>query len=88
MVAESSAGVVSILATNRARLGIVYATDAAAPADFKLTLPLAGLDHPPIEYVVAVANDPKSDPRPFLAFLTSPQAKAIVHGSAACRPSS
>ena len=29
-VAESSAGVVSLLATNKARLGIVYATDAAA----------------------------------------------------------
>jgi molybdate transport system substrate-binding protein len=75
-VAESSAGVVSMLATDKARLGIVYATDAATPADFKLALPLTGLDHPPIEYVVAVANDPKSDPRPLLAFLKSPQAKA------------
>jgi molybdate transport system substrate-binding protein len=76
VVAESSAGVVSMLATDKARLGIVYATDAATPADFKLALPLTGLDHPPIEYVVAVANDPKSDPRPLLAFLKSSQAKA------------
>jgi molybdenum ABC transporter molybdate-binding protein len=34
VVAESSAGVVSFLATNKARLGIVYATDAVA--GFKL----------------------------------------------------
>src|SRR5262245_41531384 len=58
-VAESSAGVVSLLATNKAQLGIVYATDAAT--GFKLTVPLAV---PPIEYVVATARDPALDPQP------------------------
>jgi molybdate transport system substrate-binding protein len=76
LVAESSAGVVSALAANRARLGIVYATDAAGQGGFKLNLALTGLGHPPIEYVAAVANDPQSDVRPFMAFLTSPEAKA------------
>ncbi len=76
LVAESSAGVVSLLAANRARLGIVYATDAAGPPGFTLNLALAGLGHPPIEYVAAVANDPQSDTRPFMAFMTSPNAKA------------
>jgi molybdate transport system substrate-binding protein len=76
LVAESSAGVVSALAANRARLGIVYATDAAGQGGFKLNLALTGLGHPPIEYVAAVANDPHSDVRPFMAFLTSPEAKA------------
>jgi molybdate transport system substrate-binding protein len=76
VVAESSAGVVSVLAANRARLGIVYATDAAEQGGFKLNLALTGLGHPPIEYVAAVANDPQSDPRPLMAFLTSAEAKA------------
>jgi molybdate transport system substrate-binding protein len=75
-VAESSAGVVSLLATNKARLGIVYATDAAA--GFKLVAPLPALDRPPIEYVVAQARDPAMDTRPFIAFLRSAEAKAAL----------
>jgi molybdenum ABC transporter molybdate-binding protein len=71
-VAESSAGVVNLLATNKARLGIVYSTDATA--GFKLLVPL--LDQPPIEYVVAQARDPQSDTRPFMAFVKSVAAQA------------
>jgi molybdenum ABC transporter molybdate-binding protein len=73
-VAESAAGVVSLLATGKARLGIVYATDAAA--GFKLTVPLPALGQPPIEYVVAQARDPASDTRPFMTFLQSAEAEA------------
>ena len=73
-VAESSAGVVSLLATNKAELGIVYSTDATA--SFKLAVPLPMLDQPPIEYVVAQARDPQSDTLPFMAFLKSAEAKA------------
>ncbi|MGA7488050.1 MAG: molybdate ABC transporter substrate-binding protein [Xanthobacteraceae bacterium] len=73
-VAESSAGVVSFLATGKARLGIVYATDATA--GFKLTVPLPRLDQPAIEYVVAQARDPASDTGPFMAFLRTPEAQA------------
>jgi molybdenum ABC transporter molybdate-binding protein len=73
VVAESSAGVTSMLATGKAQLGIVYASDAAA--GFPLTLPLSP-DQPSIEYVVAQARDPALDTKPFLAFLKSPQAQA------------
>jgi molybdenum ABC transporter molybdate-binding protein len=72
-VAESSAGVVSLLTTGKVRLGIVYATDAAG---FKLVVPLAALNLAPIEYVVATARDPASDTQPFLTFLQSAEAKA------------
>jgi molybdate transport system substrate-binding protein len=75
-VAESSAGVVNLLATNKARLGIVYATDAVA--GFKLMAPLPALDRPPIDYVVAQARDPAMDTRPFIAFLRSAEAKAAL----------
>jgi molybdenum ABC transporter molybdate-binding protein len=75
-VAESSAGVVSLLATNKARLGIVYATDAAA--GFKLMVPLPALDRPPIDYVVAQAREPAKDTRPFITFLRSAGAKAAL----------
>ena len=70
-VAESSAGVVNLLATDKARLGIVYSTDATT--GFKLLVPLP---LPPIEYVVAQARDPQSDTQPFMAFVKSAAAQA------------
>src|SRR6266404_6281631 len=73
-VAESTAGVVSLLAADKAELGIVYSTDATA--GFKLAVALPALDQPPIEYVVAQARDPQSDTKPFMTFLQSAAAKA------------
>ena len=73
-VAESSAGVVSLLSANKAQLGIVYATDALS--GFKLVVPLPMLDQLPIDYVVARARDPELDAQPFFEFLKSPEAKA------------
>jgi len=77
-VAESSAGVVNFLATNKAGLGIVYSTDATG---FKLVLPLPVLEQPPIEYVVAQARDPQSDTRPFMTFLKSAAAKEAFNSA-------
>jgi molybdenum ABC transporter molybdate-binding protein len=73
-VAESTAGVVSLLATDKAWLGIVYSTDATA--GFKLAVALPMLEQPPIEYVVAQARDPQSDTQAFMTFLKSVEAKA------------
>jgi len=73
-VAESTAGVVSLLAADKAELGIVYSTDATA--GFKLAVALPALDQPPIEYVVAQARDLQSDTKPFMTFLQSAAAKA------------
>ena len=82
-VAESSAGVVSLLSANKAQLGIVYATDALS--GFKLVVPLPMLDQLPIDYVVARARDPELDVQPFLAFLKSPEAK-VTFTSAGLTP--
>jgi molybdate transport system substrate-binding protein len=76
-VAESSAGVVSMLAGGRARLGIVYATDATS--EFAVALPTSQL--PPIDYVVAQARDPALDTQPFIAFLQSDAAKAAFQSA-------
>jgi molybdenum ABC transporter molybdate-binding protein len=78
-VAESSAGVVSLIATDKTRLGIVYSTDATS--GFKLVVPLPLLDQPPIEYVVAQARDPQSDTRPFMTFVKSAAAKAAFNAA-------
>jgi molybdenum ABC transporter molybdate-binding protein len=78
-VAESSAGVVSLIASDKTRLGIVYSTDATA--GFKLVVPLPLLDQPPIEYVVAQARDPQSDTRPFMTFVKSAAAKAAFQAA-------
>jgi molybdenum ABC transporter molybdate-binding protein len=75
-VGESSAGVVSMLAAGKARLGIVYATDATA--DFGRVVALPTSELPPIEYVVAQARDPAMDTEPFIAFLQSDEAKAAL----------
>jgi len=78
-VAESSAGVVSLLATNKADLGIVYSTDATA--GFNVAVPLPALLQPPIEYLVAQARDPQSNTRPFMTFVKSAEAKAAFRSA-------
>jgi molybdenum ABC transporter molybdate-binding protein len=75
-VAESSAGVVNLLDTGKARLGIVHASDATANPGFRLRLAIPAFGLAPIDYVVAQARDPALDPRPFIEFLRSAEAKS------------
>jgi molybdate transport system substrate-binding protein len=78
-VAESAAGVVDMLTTGKAQLGIVYATDATA--GFKVVARLPVPDRPPLDYVMAQARDPASDTRPFMAFLKSAEARAAFESA-------
>jgi molybdenum ABC transporter molybdate-binding protein len=78
-VAESSAGVVNMLTTGKAQVGIVYASDATMP--FQLALPLPPGAHTPIDYVVATARDPASDTQPFMAFLKTTEAKVTFRAA-------
>jgi len=77
VVAESSAGVATLIADNVAQVGIVYATDAARRPNLAIALPIAGESHPAIDYVVAEAMDSQADIKSFLEFLGSAEAKAI-----------
>jgi ABC-type molybdate transport system substrate-binding protein len=76
-IAESSAGVVNMLATANVEFGVVYATDAIE--GFRLVVPLP--KQTSIEYVVAQARDSVFDTKPFLAFLKSPEAKATFRSA-------
>ncbi len=77
IVAENSAGVLTLLTDKMAQVGIVYATDAAARSDLPVATPLPAQSYPAIDYVVAEAMEPKSDTKPFLDFLGSAEAKAV-----------
>jgi molybdate transport system substrate-binding protein len=77
-VAESSAGVLRLLADGKAELGIVYASDAAGRASLKLVLPLPPASDDAIEYVAAETVNAQSDTRAFLAFLKSDEARRAI----------
>ena len=72
LVAESSGGVVDLIAAGKASFGIVYSSDAIAR--FK---PIAALppDQGSVEFIVATSRDAQVDTREFLQFLRSAPAK-------------
>jgi molybdate transport system substrate-binding protein len=79
-VAESTAGVLQMLADGKADLGVVYASDAAANPEFKLVARFDAGSYPPIVYVAAQAAhaDDDADAEGFIDFLTTPEAKAAI----------
>src|SRR5262245_19307349 len=81
VVAESAAGVVSVLADDVAQLGIVYATDAAARPDLVVLMTLPDNNDRALEYVAVEAIDPQSATKPFLDFIRSPQAHGILQAA-------
>jgi molybdate transport system substrate-binding protein len=80
-VAESAAGVVTLLHDRAADFGIVYASDAAAYPDTAVVATIPEESYPAIRYVAAGAMDPQSDLGPFMTFLQSPQAKSILQAA-------
>jgi molybdate transport system substrate-binding protein len=68
----------AFVARGEARLGIVYATDAAAEPGVKIVATIPDDSHPPITYPFAITAASRNDAAaPFLDFLKSPAAGAI-----------
>ncbi|MFL6806370.1 MAG: molybdate ABC transporter substrate-binding protein [Xanthobacteraceae bacterium] len=81
IVAESAAGVATVLADNTAQLGIVYATDVATRPDLVVLMTLPGGNDPAIQYVAGEAMDPHSATKPFFDFLGSREAQVILQAA-------
>jgi len=68
----------AFVALEEATLGIVYATDAKSEPKVKIVAVFPEDSHPPIVYPIAVTASAKGDATAkFLAFLRSPEARAI-----------
>ena len=71
----------AFVARGEAKLGIVYATDAAAEPGVKIVATIPDDSHPPITYPFAItASSHNAADEKFLAFLKSPAATEIFKG--------
>ena len=66
-----------MVARGEAPLGIVYETDAKIDPGVKIIGVFPEDSHPPIIYPVALTKSAKPDAAQYLAFLTTPAAKAV-----------
>jgi molybdate transport system substrate-binding protein len=76
-MAENVRAALVLVARGEAPLGIVYETDAKIDPGVKIVGVFPEDSHPPIIYPVALTKDAKADAAQYLAFLRSPEAKAI-----------
>jgi molybdate transport system substrate-binding protein len=76
-MAENVRAALVLVARQEAPLGIVYETDAKIDPSVKIVGVFPDDSHPPIIYPVAMTKDAKSEPAKYLAFLTTPEAKAV-----------
>jgi molybdate transport system substrate-binding protein len=67
----------SYVARGEAPLGIVYATDARVEPRVRVVATFPESTHPPIVYPVALTPEASPDTAQFLAYLRSPQARAV-----------
>ena len=75
--AEDVRVALAYVARGEAPLGIVYRTDAKAEPNVKVAGIFPESSHPPILYPAALIKDAKPDARAFLAYLSSPPARAV-----------
>lgn len=76
--ADSVRAALALVERGEAAYGIVYATDAAIARNVKVVATFPPDSHPPVEYPFAlVKGQDTPQAKAFLAFLVSPQAKAI-----------
>jgi molybdate transport system substrate-binding protein len=76
-MAENVRAALVLVARGEAPLGIVYETDAKIDPGVKIIGIFPEDSHPPIIYPVALTKDAKPDAAQYLAFLRTPDAKAI-----------
>jgi molybdate transport system substrate-binding protein len=76
-MAENVRAALVLVARGEAPLGIVYETDAKVDPSVKIVGVFPEDSHPLIIYPVAMTKDAKPDAAQYLAFLTTPEAKAV-----------
>lgn len=77
--AENVRAALAFVARGEAALGIVYATDAKASEAVRVVGAFPASSHPAIVYPAAVLKTARSkDAEPFLTFLTSAEAQAVL----------
>jgi molybdate transport system substrate-binding protein len=76
-MAENVRAALVLVARGEAPLGIVYETDAKVDPSVKIVGVFPDDSRPPIVYPVAMTKDAKPDAAQYLAFLTTPEAKAV-----------
>jgi molybdate transport system substrate-binding protein len=82
-MAESSAGVLSMLSNDKAQLGVVYLTDALTWPEFRIVTTFAETSYPAINYVAAetASADAKSNTQGFVVFMKSEAATAVIRSA-------
>jgi molybdate transport system substrate-binding protein len=76
-MAENVRAALVLVARGEAPFGIVYETDAKVDPGVKIVGVFPENSHPPIIYPVAITKNAKPDAAQYLAFLTTPEAKAV-----------
>ena len=76
-MAENVRAALVLVARGEAPLGIVYETDAKVEKGVKIVGVFPEDSHPPIVYPVALTKDAKPEAAQYLAYLRSPEAKAV-----------
>jgi molybdate transport system substrate-binding protein len=76
-MAENVRAALALVSRGETAAGIVYETDAKIDPGVKIVGAFPEASHPPITYPVALTASAKPDAARYLAYLRSPQAKAI-----------